>query len=70
MSKRTICLIEEYLQKAVDTAKTSDITYDELKDILFYYIKENDKYDNNYKILNKLIKILAYKISFQYQKGV
>ncbi|MCC0683700.1 GntR family transcriptional regulator [Clostridioides sp. ZZV14-6345] len=32
-------LIEEYLQKAVDTAKSSDITYDELKDILFLLYK-------------------------------
>ncbi|HBG5343014.1 TPA: GntR family transcriptional regulator [Clostridioides difficile] len=32
-------LIEEYLQKAVDTAKSSDITYDELKNILFLLYK-------------------------------
>ncbi|CZR97385.1 MULTISPECIES: GntR family transcriptional regulator [unclassified Clostridioides] len=32
-------LIEEYLQKAVDTAKSSGITYDELKDILLLLYK-------------------------------
>lgn len=32
-------LIEEYLQKAVDTAQSSGITYDELQDILFLLYK-------------------------------